>query len=91
VLGGFLFYPRRESPSNPWNRQYLRPIPPRSLHQVHDEEKGFEMELAWICDESGREFKRVPQVCVCVCMFFWGQRAVNGLFWGIRKARCMPG
>ena len=32
----------------------------RSLHSVHDEEKPFEMELAWICDASGREFKRVP-------------------------------
>ena len=32
-----------------------------SLHQVHDEEKGFEMELAWICEDSGRQFQRVPQ------------------------------
>ena len=32
----------------------------RSLHSVHDEEKPFEMELAWICDASGREFKCVP-------------------------------
>lgn len=31
------------------------------LHQVHDEEREFEMELAWICEESGREFGRVPQ------------------------------
>lgn len=31
------------------------------LHQVHDEEKGFELELAWICDESERLFQRVPQ------------------------------
>ncbi|KAK9844201.1 hypothetical protein WJX81_007837 [Elliptochloris bilobata] len=30
------------------------------LHSVHDEEKPFEMELAWICEASGREFKRVP-------------------------------
>eukprot|EP00887_Chlorella_sp_A99_P000786 scaffold5.g786.t1 len=30
------------------------------LHQAHDEEKGFEMELAWICEESGRQFGRVP-------------------------------
>lgn len=34
------------------------------LHQVHDEEKGFEMELAWICDESKRQFQRVPQPLV---------------------------
>lgn len=34
------------------------------LHQVHDEEKGFEMELAWICDESERQFRRVPQTLV---------------------------
>jgi len=27
---------------------------------VHDEEKPFEMELAWICEASGREFRRVP-------------------------------
>ena len=32
----------------------------RSLHSVHDEEKPFEMELAWICEASGREFRRVP-------------------------------
>lgn len=31
------------------------------LHQAHDEEKGFEMELAWVCDESNRTFQRVPQ------------------------------
>ena len=31
-----------------------------SLHTVHDEEKPFELELAWICDESKKEFKRVP-------------------------------
>ncbi|PSC75430.1 Proteasome subunit alpha type-3 [Micractinium conductrix] len=31
------------------------------LHQVHDEEKGFELELAWICEESGKQFQRVPQ------------------------------
>jgi 20S proteasome subunit alpha 7 len=30
------------------------------LHQVHDEEKDFEIELAWVCDESGRQFQRVP-------------------------------
>ena len=27
---------------------------------MHDEEKGFEMELSWVCDESGRQFQRVP-------------------------------
>lgn len=30
------------------------------LHAAHDEEKGFELEMAWVCDESGREFGRVP-------------------------------
>lgn len=30
------------------------------MHTVHDDEKPFEMELAWICDESGKEFKKVP-------------------------------
>ncbi len=34
------------------------------LHQVHDEEKGFEMEMAWVCDESGRQFQRVPDELV---------------------------
>lgn len=34
------------------------------LHQVHDEEKGFEMELAWVCDESNRQFQRVPDELV---------------------------
>lgn len=32
------------------------------LHRVHDEEKPFEAELAWVCEESGRTFQRVPQV-----------------------------
>ncbi len=32
----------------------------RALHAAHDEEKGFELEMAWVCDESGREFGRVP-------------------------------
>lgn len=31
------------------------------LHRVHDEEKPFEMELAWICDESRGEFCKVPE------------------------------
>lgn len=34
------------------------------LHQVHDEEKGFEMEMAWICDDSNRQFQRVPNELV---------------------------
>jgi 20S proteasome subunit alpha 7 len=33
---------------------------PRSLYSVHDEDKPFELELAWICEASGREFRRVP-------------------------------
>ncbi len=32
----------------------------RSLHSVHDEDKPFELELAWICDASQRQFQRVP-------------------------------
>lgn len=32
----------------------------RRLHQVHDEEKAFELEMAWVCDESKKEFSRVP-------------------------------
>ena len=31
-----------------------------SLYSVHDEEKPFELEVAWICDASDREFRRVP-------------------------------
>ena len=27
---------------------------------MHEEEKEFEMELAWICEESGKQFERVP-------------------------------
>ena len=32
------------------------------LHSVHegDAAKPFEMELAWVCDASGRQFERVP-------------------------------
>ena len=33
----------------------------RSLHTAHDEEKAMEIELAWVSDESGREFKLVPK------------------------------
>ena len=32
----------------------------RRLHSVHDEEKPFELELAWICDESSKQFRLVP-------------------------------
>lgn len=34
------------------------------LQRVHDEEKPFEAELAWVCDESQRVFQRVPQELV---------------------------
>lgn len=34
---------------------------PCRLHSVHDEEKPFELELAWICDESKRLFQHVPE------------------------------
>lgn len=30
------------------------------IYRVHEEEKPFELELAWICEESGMQFKRVP-------------------------------
>ena len=30
------------------------------LHTAHDEEKPFELEMAWICDESGKKFAKVP-------------------------------
>ena len=33
---------------------------PCRLHTAHDEEKPFELEMAWICDESDRKFARVP-------------------------------
>lgn len=32
----------------------------RIIHQLHDEAKPFEVELGWVCEESGKEFKRVP-------------------------------
>ena len=32
----------------------------RSLHSVHDEEKPFELELSWVCEETNNEFSRVP-------------------------------
>ena len=32
------------------------------LHRVHDEEsKPFEIEMTWICDESGKEHQKVPK------------------------------
>lgn len=31
-----------------------------SLHSVHEGEKPFELELAWICEANGRKFERVP-------------------------------
>ena len=30
------------------------------LHTVHDEEKPFELEMAWICDDSKKQFVKVP-------------------------------
>ena len=30
------------------------------MHQVHDDDKPFEIELSWICEESGQQFQRVP-------------------------------
>lgn len=33
----------------------------RIIHQLHDELKPFEVELGWVCEESGREFRKVPQ------------------------------
>ena len=32
-----------------------------SLHTVHDEEKPFELEMAWICDDSQKHFVKVPK------------------------------
>ena len=28
---------------------------------MHDEEKPFELELAWICEESDQKFRHVPE------------------------------
>lgn len=28
---------------------------------MHDEEKPFELELAWVCDESKQQFQHVPE------------------------------
>ena len=45
-------------------RPHHPPPPPRhhpfSLHSVHEGEKPFELELAWVCEASGRAFQRVP-------------------------------
>ena len=30
------------------------------LHAVHEGDKPFELELAWVCEASGRKFERVP-------------------------------
>lgn len=30
------------------------------IHQLHDEQKPFEVELGWVCEESGKEFRKVP-------------------------------
>jgi len=30
------------------------------VHRVHEEEKPFELEMGWICEESGMEFQKVP-------------------------------
>ena len=31
------------------------------MHTVHDEEKPFELEMAWICDESQKQFVKIPK------------------------------
>ena len=38
------------------------PPPPPSIHKVHDEvkDKAYELELTWLCDESGRAHQHVP-------------------------------
>jgi 20S proteasome subunit alpha 7 len=30
------------------------------IFRVHEEEKPFELEMAWVCEESGFEFQKVP-------------------------------
>jgi len=30
------------------------------MYAVHDEEKAFELEMAWICEASERQFKQIP-------------------------------
>ena len=32
----------------------------RILHAAHEGDKPFELEMAWVCDASGRKFGRVP-------------------------------
>ena len=39
----------------------LFPPSPHSLHAVHEGDKPFELELAWVCEASGRKFERVPK------------------------------
>ena len=37
--------------------------PPRSIYYLHEEvkDKPFELELTWVCDESGRKHTLVPE------------------------------
>ena len=34
------------------------------MYAVHDEEKAFELEMAWICEESGKMFQQIPEAIV---------------------------
>ena len=38
----------------------------RIIHTVHDEakDKPFELEMSWVCDETGKRHERVPQSLV---------------------------
>lgn len=38
------------------------PTPLRSMYSVHDDikEKTFELEISWVCDESGKKHTLVP-------------------------------
>jgi 20S proteasome subunit alpha 7 len=31
------------------------------MHSIRDDEKPFELEMAWICEASGRKFQQIPQ------------------------------
>ena len=42
-------------------KQTLNKHQTNSLHNIHEDDgKPFELELTWICDESGKQHARVP-------------------------------
>ena len=53
----FFFHTPLTTPTTP----FFSSPPSHSLHSVHEGDKPFELELAWVCEASGRRFERVPK------------------------------